>query len=275
MLGWGLMTMVLGAVNNFAGLVVVRFLLGAFEAGLFPGIVYCLTFWYKPEERAIRTAFILACATLGAPPAYPPYPTPQKYVTKNITGGAFGGAIAFGVGHMNGVRGLEAWRWLFILEGLPSCLCALLVFLFYPDFPESAPWLTPAERTLAAARIAGVASLGHAPLTWADARATLLDARLYLHYLVYVAISVPFSSISLFAPTIVAGLGYDGLRAQLFTVPPYAIAFVVTVAVAWQADRREMRAWGAFWSLVVAGVAFLLQGAWTEDCSVVKKRKRC
>lgn len=65
MLGWGLMTMVLGAVNNFAGLVVVRFLLGAFEAGLFPGIIYCLTFWYKPDERALRAALILACATLG------------------------------------------------------------------------------------------------------------------------------------------------------------------------------------------------------------------
>ena len=162
---------------------------------------------------------------------------------------------------MNSVRGLEAWRWLFILEGLPSCACALAVFLLYPDFPETASWLTPAERALAAARIAGEASLGHAAITWADARATLRDWRLYLHYLVYVAISVPFSSISLFAPTIVAGLGYEGLQAQLFTVPPYAVAFVVTVAVAWQADKREMRSWGAFWSLLIAGVAFLLQGA--------------
>ena len=65
MLGWGAMTMILGAVNGFAPLVVVRFLLGAFEAGLFPGIIYCLTFWYKPEERALRAALILACATLG------------------------------------------------------------------------------------------------------------------------------------------------------------------------------------------------------------------
>ncbi|KAJ3542188.1 hypothetical protein NM688_g5997 [Phlebia brevispora] len=240
MLGWGLMTMVLGAVNNFAALVVVRFLLGAFEAGLFPGIIYCLTFWYKPDERALRAAFILACATLG---------------------GAFGGAIAFGVGHMDRVRGLEAWRWLFILEGIPSCLCALLVFAFYPNFPETARWLSTEERALAIGRIKGVSSLGHARISWAEAKETLLDMRLYLHYLVYIAISVPFSSISLFAPTIVAGLGYEGLQAQLFTVPPYAIAFVITVAVAWQSDKHEMRSWGAFYSLLIAGVAFLLQGA--------------
>jgi MFS family permease len=66
MVGWGICTMALGAVKNFAGLIAVRFLLGAFEAGLFPGIIYCLTFWYKPDERALRAAFIVGCATLGA-----------------------------------------------------------------------------------------------------------------------------------------------------------------------------------------------------------------
>lgn len=57
--------MVLGAVQDFAGRVVARFLLGAFEAGRFPGMIYCLTFWHKPDERALRAALILACATLG------------------------------------------------------------------------------------------------------------------------------------------------------------------------------------------------------------------
>ena len=66
-MGWGLMTMLLSTIHNFAGLVVVRFLLGAFEAGVFPGMVYISTFWYKQDERALRIALISACATLGMP----------------------------------------------------------------------------------------------------------------------------------------------------------------------------------------------------------------
>ena len=239
MLSWGAMTIILGAVHNFAGVLVVRFLLSAFESGLFPGLIYCLTFWYKPEERAIRIAFLVACSTLG---------------------GAFGGAIAFGIGHMNGAQGLQGWRWLFIIEGAPSCFAAILTFYYFPDFPENARWLSAEERELAVERIEGVAALGHHKITWAETLATLTDWRLYLHYVAYIAVSTPFSSISLFAPTIVSGLGYKGLDAQLFTVPPYAIAFVVTIANAYVADRYEKRAWCSFGALLVAGVSFLVQG---------------
>lgn len=239
MLGWGVMTMTLGAVRNFGGVLVVRFLIGMFEAGLFPGLIYCLTFWYKPEERALRIAFLLACATLG---------------------GAFGGAIAFGVGHMNRALGLQAWRWLFIIEGAPSCAVALLTFFYFPDFPENAKWLSSDERELAVERLKGVASLGHHRITWSETLETLTDWRLYLHYIAFIAISAPFSSISLFAPTIVSGLGYEGLDAQLFTVPPYAISFVVTTTIAYFADKYEKRSWAAFSALLTAGLCFLVQG---------------
>lgn len=161
---------------------------------------------------------------------------------------------------MDGIRELQGWRWLFILEGAPSCLYAIYIFFMFPDFPETARWLSEKERRLAAERIKGIASLGHAKITWADAKATLIDWRLYLHYFAFVAFGVTFSSISLFAPTIVAGLGYQGLDAQLFTVPPYAIAFIVTVLIAWQTDRHGLRSWGCFACLFLAGVAFLVQG---------------
>ena len=239
MLVWGAMTMLIAATRNYGGLIVTRFLLGAFEAGIFPGLVYCLTFWYKPNERAIRVGIILAGATLG---------------------GAFGSAMAFGIGTIDGAGGLEGWRWLFLIEGAASCLFVPVIFLFYPDYPETVCWLLPEERKLAIERIKGVASLGHEKTTWKDARDTLLDWRLYLHHLIWIAYSVGFSSISLFAPTIVQGLGFEGLRAQLFTVPPYAIAFCVVTTVAWVADRYEMRSWCMAGSFAICGVAFVVEG---------------
>ncbi|KAI0769698.1 MFS general substrate transporter [Trametes elegans] len=254
MLMWGIITMTVAATRNYGTLVALRFLLGVFEAGLFPGIVYCLTFWYKPNERALRIALIVGCATLG---------------------GAFGGALAYGVGHLDGVRGLEAWRWLFLIEGAPSCLCALPVLFFFPDYPESAPWLTPAERALATGRIRGVASLGHAALTWADARATLADGRLYAHYALATAFSVGFASLSQFTPTIVQGLGYAGLAAQLFTVPPYAVGFAVCVAVAWAADRCEMRGLGTALAFSVCAVAFLVEAVLPPDASAARYGVLC
>lgn len=200
-------------------------------------MVYYLTFWYRPEERSIRVAIILASATLA---------------------GAFGGAIAYGVGHMNRVHGLSAWRWLFILEGIPSCASSILVYFLLPDYPETASWLAPGDKALAEQRLADCGSHGSSKaLGWAEAKATLTDWRLYAHFAIYFGISAPFSSLSLFAPTIVAGLGYASLRAQLMTVPPYAVAYVVTLAVSWSADHFNARSLHAAIFSLIGAAGFL------------------
>ena len=161
---WGACTIGLGGTQSYASVTVVRFLLGVFEAGLFPGLVYYLTFWYRTEERSLRVAIILASATLA---------------------GAFGGAIAYGVGHMNKVHGLSAWRWLFILEGIPSCLSSVVIFFLLPDWPETAKWLSSEERAFATHRMLNQGSSGRGKaMTWEDAKATLTDWRLYFHYAV-------------------------------------------------------------------------------------------
>lgn len=112
----------------------------------------------------MRVALILASATLA---------------------GAFGGAIAYGVGHMNQAHGLSAWRWLFIIEGAPSCASAFLVWFFLPDYPETASWLSAEEKELAMQRLQNEGSKGAAhAMTWADAKEILTDWRLYAHYIV-------------------------------------------------------------------------------------------
>ncbi|KAI1655619.1 MFS general substrate transporter [Daldinia decipiens] len=245
MFSWGALTIGLGGVHSYASVTVVRFLLGVFEAGLFPGLVYYLTFWYKSEERSIRVAFILASATLA---------------------GAFGGAIAYGIGHMNQAGGLSAWRWLFIIEGVPSCLSAFLVWFLLPDYPEDAKWLSIQERDLAVQRLHIEGSKGHhKAMTWADAKATLVDWRLWGHYLVYFGISTPFSSLSLFTPSITAGLGYHNLQAQLMTVPPYAVAYVVQILTSWSADHFNARGLHSAALATIGAVGFLASAVLPAD----------
>lgn len=90
MVCWGAIGMGMGGITNFGGLTATRFLLGVFEAGLAPGLAYYTTFWYRANERSIRLAFIYSTATLS---------------------GAFGGALAYGISHMNDAGNLEGWRW--------------------------------------------------------------------------------------------------------------------------------------------------------------------
>lgn len=97
-------------------------------------------------------------------------------------------------------------------------------------------------------------------LSWADAKTTLLDLRLYAHYAAYIGVGCLIGSLSLFAPTIVLGLGFEGLRAQLFTVPPYAAAFFFTIAVSFVSDRYQTRGLVVGSSLSICFISFLILG---------------
>ncbi|KAM0330826.1 hypothetical protein ACHAQA_003781 [Verticillium albo-atrum] len=238
-IGFGSFCVGLAGTHSFAQVATLRFFLGAFEAGVFPGMIFFLSFWYKPEERATRIAVFLCSATLA---------------------GAFGGAIAYGVGHMNGAGGLEGWRWLFIVEGVPSIILGFIVFFFMPNYPENASWLTAEEKEVQIARLGANCSQGDAKLNWQDAKGTLKEVRLWVHYFTYLCLGVGVSSLSLFAPTIVQGLGYRDLQAQLFTVPPYAVAYVVTMAMGILSDRKQMRGLIAGTMFTIGAVSFIIQG---------------
>jgi MFS family permease len=94
MLAWGIVATLMGISQSYAGFLVARFFLGATEAGLFPGVVYYLSMWYKRSERHYRVALFFSAAALA---------------------GAFGGVLAYGIGFMNGVGGKKGWNWIFII----------------------------------------------------------------------------------------------------------------------------------------------------------------
>lgn len=102
MVAWGVVMTLMGIVRNYTGLLTARIFLGVTEAGLFPGVAYYLTNWYKREEMQLRQALFFSAASVA---------------------GAFSGLLAFAIGKMSGIAGLHGWQWIFILEG-ESCLSA-------------------------------------------------------------------------------------------------------------------------------------------------------
>ncbi|GJJ11312.1 hypothetical protein Clacol_005544 [Clathrus columnatus] len=131
MLLWGIMMTVQGLVHNYGGLLGMRWMLGTFEAGLFPGVNFYLS-WYKRSEFGIRAAFFFSAATVS---------------------GAFGGLLAAAISNMEGVGGKPAWAWIFILEGLATVLAGALSFWIIQDFPDNAKFLTETERAFVVRRL--------------------------------------------------------------------------------------------------------------------------
>ncbi|KAL5866563.1 hypothetical protein ACKVWC_010456 [Pyricularia oryzae] len=228
---WGIVATLMGIVTNPAGFFAARFFLGVTESGLFPGVVYYFSMWYQRRERQYRIALFFSGAALA---------------------GAFGGILAWGIGHMRGVVWANSWRWIFILEGIATVAVALAAYFFIQNYPDTAKFLSPAQKRSIHARLAADsdATLDER-FNWANVTAALRDPACWLYGLGFHTVSLPLYTLSLFLPTIIANLGYTSAVAQLLTIPPYAFAFVTTLTVASLSERYRRRA------LPIAGSAAL------------------
>ncbi|KAK4516656.1 uncharacterized protein ATC70_011633 [Mucor velutinosus] len=221
MISWGTVMASMAACHNTAGLLASRFFLGITEAGLFPGVIFYLTLWYKRSEQATRVAFFFSCSTLA---------------------GAFGGVLAYGIMQMDGLGGLHGWQWIFIIEAIPTLLLSVAAYYFLPDFPENSKFINDREREIVVHRLredAGPST--ETEFSWVQWRAAFLDWRVYMHSLIYICGSTPLYSLSLFLPSIIQGMGFTDLRAQAMSAPPYAIACTFTILIAMHADKKKER----------------------------------
>ena len=164
---------------------------------------------------------------------------------------SFGGLLATGlyqIGHRGGEAG---WRWIIIIEGLMTAVIGLLAIVVLPSTVDKARFLTEEERRVASARLIadrplglddhGNAILVREPFSWWRVGQAVFSIKTWLSALSYLTILTALYSFGLFVPTIVQGLGYTAVRAQLFTVPPYAVAAVLTVVAAYVSDRIPSR----------------------------------
>jgi D-galactonate transporter len=215
---WGALSASMMFVTTPTSFYVLRFLLGVAEAGFFPGVVLYLTWWYPAERRGRVTAlFVTAVAISG------------------VIGNPLSGWIML---VMDGSHGWRGWQWLFLLEGLPAILLGVCAFFYLDDRVSEARWLSPAERE----RLAGNIARDNAHKSELTVLQSMRDRRVWLIAAIYFCLVSGLYGINFWLPTIIQGLGVEGmLEIGLVGAIPWAAAAVCMTLVGYSADRRRER----------------------------------
>jgi ACS family tartrate transporter-like MFS transporter len=216
MFTWGLVSMATAFVRDATGFYVLRFLLGVAEAGFYPGMVLYLTYWFPQSTRARFIAAFLAAVPFA-----------------NVIGGPLSGAIL----SMDGTNGLHGWQWLFLLEGVPSCILAFAILVLLPDGPSRARWLSDDEKAHIASRL-DQDSVPHQSLFQG-----LSDSRIWLLSIADFGIVTGLYGINFWLPQIVRMMGYSNFETGLVVVVPYLASMIGMIAWGYSSDLSRERIW--------------------------------
>lgn len=246
MFTWGVMSMAMILVAGPTSFYLLRFLLGAAEAGFFPGLIFYLTHWFPARERARAVAL---------------------FMTATAMAGVIGAPISSALLQLDGALGFRGWQWLFLVEGLPAILMAPVVLGLLTERPSGADWLTAAERDWLTSEMAR-----EQPPT-GDARLTLRDAvrsgRLWALSLLYFCIVIAFYGISFWLPQIVQSTSALGsATVVLLTAIPYMAATIGLVVVGARSDRAGERRWHVAIPCLIGATGFVLTVAAPQSLAI-------
>lgn len=217
---WSIILISMAFVKDFPGLLVVRIFLGIAESGLYPGLTFYLCLWYPRAAQAQRLAiFMSACNAAGA----------------------FGGLLAYGFEKMNGIGGLAGWSWIFLVEGLLTILVSICSAFYMHDYPDTASFLTPTEKEWLVRTLREDTAGSSKEIKRKFLLEALRDPHSYLLAAMDIFVVVPLYAFALFLPTIIVGLGYSSLHAQLLTVPPNICGCVFTILFGYLSDKYRAR----------------------------------
>ncbi|KAI0905693.1 retrograde regulation protein 2 [Ustulina deusta] len=226
------------ATQSYAGLVVLRLILGATEA-MYAGVPVYLSFFYPRDKVGFRQGIFLSGSALA-----------------NAYGGALGYAITQIKSH------IEPWRILFLIEGLPTFVMAVVAWFRFPDDIESANFLTDREKQIVkhmVSRDQTADVVDHTGLRPKDFLAAFKDWRSYLTGVMYFGCNVSFASLPLFVPSIIAEIGsFSRIQANGLSAPPYLLTFILIIACAFISDRVRMRGPFVCFFGIMSAIGFLL-----------------
>ncbi|KAL2405767.1 putative transporter C11D3.18C [Exophiala dermatitidis] len=223
MVGWSVVTLGSGFVNNYSQMLACRILLGVFEGALNPCLIMTISTIWDRNSQAKRVSVI--------------------YVASGLSG-AFGGLIAYAIQSMGRKHGLDPWRWLFIVEGIISVVLCGLSWLSMPTSAAKAWFLTHEEKESMLARAANnVRFQGtEEKLAWSHIRAAVFEPYIWLGGITLFANSTATLGFGVFLPTIIRGMGYTALQANYLTIPVYLFVALCCFVCAFGADRLKSRA---------------------------------
>ncbi|KAH6915672.1 MFS nicotinic acid transporter Tna1 [Coprinopsis sp. MPI-PUGE-AT-0042] len=215
-------SLVSGFVKNFTSLIVLRAVLGAAEAGFYPGVIYYISLWYPRYMYQTRIAYFFGAASMA---------------------GAFSGLLAYAIGFMDGLQGLRGWSWIFIVEGAMTVVVGFASFTVMVDLPATAEFLTEEERMFVlASQKHGNSPLGEEEhFEMRHVWDVLTDWQLYTFMVMSFAFVVSLYGITFFSPTIINAFGYSPAITQLLSIPPYVLATIVINVFSYYADKWQIR----------------------------------
>jgi MFS family permease len=236
MLCWGAVSALTFLVQTPTQLYTARFLLGVFEAGLYPGMIFYLTYWYPPNQRAKMTAIIL----MGA-------------MVAGVVAGPVSGLL---LTTMNGVTGLHGWQWMFILEGLPTFFFAFYVFFVLADRPAEARWLTEVEKATVIRDLEEQApAVAGRPATFGS---MLASGKTWILALIDFTIICALYAGIFWMPSIIKASGASVLEAGVYSAIPYIVGGIAMWFGSKHSDAKRERRWHFVAAAATMSVGFLL-----------------
>lgn len=220
MVTWGITSACMMFVQTEFWFYTLRFLIGVMEAGFVPGVLYFFTQWYPSNRRARVNSYFKSSICLCG-----------------IVGGPIAGLI---LGHFDGVLGMPGWRWLFLLEGIPSVLLGIVVFWFVCDRIEDAKWLNDDEKKVVLARMAREVQ-PETPQTFKD---IWKHPTTYVMSVIYLCLVMALTGLLFWMPQLIKSAGVaDTMNIGLLTVIPYVGAVIGNLLIGASSDRHGERRW--------------------------------
>ena len=235
MVTWGALAMACAFIAGEWSFYILRFLLGAAEAGLYPGMILYMTYWFPQATRGRFIAMFLAAVPMSS-----------------VIGGPLSGLLLDVSGH-----GLHGWQWMLLLEGAPSVLLGIALLWLLPDRPASAAWLTDGEKAVVIARLAEDRANDHAAHTLTGFWETLKDKRIWIFIIPDFSIVIGLYGLGLWMPQMISAMGFSHAETGLLVALPYTIAIAAMVLVGLSSDRRGERVYHVAASALVAAAGLM------------------